>query len=103
MSYETGINIAITKLVNDLDLTTLDKQELLSYIESLESKLDFICDSTNLPEGLKDCKIYGIQNGNSISLSVVRCPNSTVSTTYKSGKTTTTTVVIEGKKYVSEE
>lgn len=48
MSYETGINIAITKLVNDLDLTTLDKQELLSYIESLESKLDFICDSCGI-------------------------------------------------------
>jgi hypothetical protein len=42
MSYETGINIAITKLANDLDLTILDKQELLSYIESLESKLDFM-------------------------------------------------------------
>ena len=48
MSYETGINIAITKLANDLDLTTLDKQELLSYIESLESKLDFICDSCGI-------------------------------------------------------
>ena len=48
MSYETGINIAITKLTNDLDLTTLDKQELLSYIESLESKLDFICDSCGI-------------------------------------------------------
>ena len=59
--------------------------------------------SFTLPEGLKDCKIYGIQNGNSMSLSVVRCPNSTVSTTYKSGKTTVTTVVIDGKKYVSEE
>ena len=64
---------------------------------------DYTESFTNLPEGLKDCKIYGIQNGNSMSLSVVRCPNSTVSTTYKSGKTTATTVVIDGKKYVSEE
>lgn len=64
---------------------------------------DYTKSFTNLPEGLKDCKIYGIQNGNSMSLSVVRCPNSTVSTTYKSGKTTTTTVVIDGKHYVSEE
>ena len=46
MSYET--DIAITKLANDLDLTILDKQELLSYIESLESKLDFICDSCGI-------------------------------------------------------
>ena len=38
---------------------------------------DYTESFTNLPEGLKDCKIYGIQNGNSMSLSVVRCPNST--------------------------
>ena len=63
---------------------------------------DYTESFTNLPEGLKDCKIYGIQNGNSMSLSVVRCPNSSVSATYKVGKTTATTVVIDGKKYVSE-
>ena len=64
---------------------------------------DYTESFTNLPEGLKDCKIYGIQNGNYMSLSVVRCPNSTVSTTYKSGKTTTTTVVIDGKNYEATE
>ena len=63
---------------------------------------DYTESFTNLPEGLKDCKIYYIKNGKDMSLSVVRCPNSTVSTTYKSGKTTLTTVVIDGKKYVSE-
>lgn len=56
-----------------------------------------------LPEGLKDCKIYYIKNSVGYSLSVVRCPNSQTSTTYSVGKSTATTVVIEGKKYVSEE
>lgn len=63
---------------------------------------DYTESFTNLPEGLKDCKFYGVSNTDS-SLDIVRCPNSTVSTTYKSGKTTVTTVVIDGKKYVSEE
>lgn len=58
---------------------------------------------TLLPNELKDCKFYGVRSNTGSSLNIVRCPNSTVSTTYKSGKTTTTTVVIDGKKYVSEE
>lgn len=55
-----------------------------------------------LPDELKDCKFYRVRGNTGSSLNIVRCPNSTVSTTYKSGKTTTTTVVIDGKKYVSE-
>ena len=57
---------------------------------------------TILPAELKDCKFYGVRSNTGSSLNIVRCPNSTVSTTYKSGKTTLTTVVIDGKKYVSE-
>ena len=61
---------------------------------------DYTESFTNLPEGLKDCKIYGIQNGNSMSLSVVRCPNSTVSTNQEvaEGKVThvQTTTTIDG-------
>ena len=58
---------------------------------------------TILPDELKDCKFYGVRSNTGSNLDIVRCPNSTVSTTYKSGKTTATTVVIDGKKYVSEE
>jgi NTP pyrophosphatase (non-canonical NTP hydrolase) len=42
------ILVVATGLAHDLDLTILDKQELLSYIESLESKLDFVCDSCGI-------------------------------------------------------
>ncbi len=58
---------------------------------------------TILPAELKDCKFYGVRSNTGSSLNIVRCPNSTVSTTYKSGKTTLTAVVIDGKHYVSEE
>ena len=58
---------------------------------------------TILPDELKDCKFYSVRSNTGSNLDIVRCPNSTTSTPYKSGKTTATTVVIDGKKYVSEE
>ena len=58
---------------------------------------------TQLPNELKDCKFYYVKSNTGISLNIVRCSNSTVSTTYKSGKTTLTTVVIDGKKYEATE
>lgn len=51
-----------------------------------------------LPDELKDCKFYLVSNG-PISMRVVRCPNSATSTTYTSGKTTRTDVVIDGVTY----
>ena len=58
---------------------------------------------TQLPVELKDCKFYYVSSNTGSNLNIVRCPNSTVSTTYKSGKTTLTTVVIDGKKYEATE
>ena len=51
-----------------------------------------------LPDELKDCKFYYVSNGDR-GMRVVRCPNSTTSTTYTSGKTTRTDVVIDGVTY----
>lgn len=51
-----------------------------------------------LPDELKDCKFYHVSNGE-ISMRIVRCPNSATSTTYTSGKTTRTDVVIDGVAY----
>ncbi len=56
----------------------------------------------SLPPELKDCRIFGITNSEGESMRVARCPNSTTSTTYKSGKTTHTTVVIDGVEYVQK-
>lgn len=51
-----------------------------------------------LPSDLKDCKIYEISNGSS-RIKIVRCPNSTTSTTYQAGKTRKTVITIDGLEY----
>lgn len=54
------------------------------------------------PPELADCKFYRlIKNGSSIN--VVRCPNSTVTTQQRVGKTEKRVVVIDGEQYVSQE
>lgn len=61
-----------------------------------------------MPDELKDCKAFFLSrsandasvNGPGASeLTVLRCPMSTTTTTYKSGKTTRTVVVIDGQEY----
>lgn len=51
-----------------------------------------------LPDELKDCKFYYVSNGGPY-MRVVRCPNSSTSTTYTSGNTKRTDVVIDGVTY----
>ena len=58
----------------------------------------------NLTKGLEDCKLYWfVPFENSRSISIVRCPNSTVSTSQEvvEGKTThvQTTITIDGIEY----
>ena len=60
-----------------------------------------ISEQYTLPEELKDCTITYLQ-GKYTYLNVVRCPNSTTSTTYPVCKTTQTTVVIDGETYVKQ-
>ena len=48
-----------------------------------------------VPDGLKDCQIYKLKNGGGAVLRVVRCPNSSTSTTYPVGKHQETSVVID--------
>lgn len=63
---------------------------------------DATVDFPVMPKELSDCKIYWI-SGKYRALYVVRCPNSTTSTTYRQGKTSATTVVIDGVEYVKRE
>ena len=60
-----------------------------------------ISEQYTLPEELSDCTITYLQ-GKYTYLNVVRCPNSTTSTTYPVGKTTQTTVIIDGETYVKQ-
>ena len=55
-----------------------------------------------LPEGLKDCNTYYLLNSNGVSMNVVRCPNSNV-TTSLGGKHPQHTTVIDGVTYVKQE
>ena len=48
-----------------------------------------------LPDGLKDCQFFLITNTSGYQLQVIRCPGSSVSTTYKTGKSTQSVLVGE--------
>ena len=49
----------------------------------------------DMPEGLKDCKVFSLKNDSGSWITVVRCPLSSTSTTYSSGKSTATATVVE--------
>ena len=51
------------------------------------------------PKELEDCKIYLLTNSGGSHITVVRCPNSTTSTSHDKNQTT---VVIDGEIYVKE-
>ena len=55
------------------------------------------------PPELKDCKIYRLNNDNGARITIARCPNSTTTTNYQSGKTTASVVVVDGVEYVERE
>ena len=53
-----------------------------------------------MPPELSDCSQYRLRDGDlGTTIVVVRCPNSTTSTTYPVGKSRSTTVVIDGVEY----
>lgn len=55
-----------------------------------------------LPDGLKDCKFYKLTDDSANTIRVVRCPMSSTTATYKVGKSTQTTVVVDGKEYTQK-
>jgi hypothetical protein len=48
------------------------------------------------PPELSDCKFFKMSNSSGEKITVVRCPNSTTSTTERVGKQDQTTVVTDG-------
>ena len=53
-----------------------------------------------MPPELSDCSQYRLRAGDlGTTIVVVRCPNSTTSTTHPVGKSRSTTVVIDGVEY----
>lgn len=51
-----------------------------------------------LPEELKDCKFFRLNDGEGGNITVARCPNSTT-TVRQNDKSGTTSVIIDGKEY----
>lgn len=49
----------------------------------------------NIPKELSDCKIYFVGTNRGSGLTVVRCPNSSTTTSYKQGKATRTITLVE--------
>lgn len=52
-----------------------------------------------LPAELQDCKVYSLHSTGNEFIRIVRCPNSTTSATYTSGKRQATTIVVDGIEY----
>ncbi|WP_354734553.1 hypothetical protein [Acinetobacter nosocomialis] len=63
-------------------------------------------DETNkfvLPPELKDCRVYDLYSSTGASVTAVRCPNSSTSTEYRVGKSTRTSIVVDGETYILRE
>lgn len=52
-----------------------------------------------MPKELADCRVFYVQNRDGNAMTVVRCPNSATAAEVRSGKTTQTTVTIDGVEY----
>jgi intein/homing endonuclease len=59
---------------------------LVSFM-ACSKKTQEYTDSFLLPEELKDCKIFWMRGENVGSMKIVRCPNSSTTTSYEDGKT----------------
>jgi hypothetical protein len=55
-----------------------------------------------VPEGLKDCKFYKLTDESANTIRVVRCPGSSTSMSYKTGKTRSNSIVIDGVEYTKK-
>lgn len=57
-------------------------------------------ESWKLPKGLEDCKVYDVgYKPNAITMTAIRCPNSTTSVDYNSGKIKKRVITVDGTQY----
>ena len=56
----------------------------------------------DIPKELSDCVFLNMRDTVTNSIKVVRCPNSTTSVNYASGKTTQSVIVVDGVEYVAK-
>lgn len=79
---------------------------LCALLVGCENGPSYYVDKTQdykLPEALQDCEIFYLRgNASYLTLTVMRCPNSSTTTSSLKGKIRAHTVVIEGTTYVEE-
>ncbi len=56
-----------------------------------------------MPADFKDCKIVRVTNDEGTHITLARCPNSTTTATVPNGKTTLTTITVDGVTYEKKE
>lgn len=55
------------------------------------------------PQELSDCKFFNMSNDKGTHITVARCPNSTTTTNFRSGKVNRSVVIIDGVEYEKKE
>lgn len=73
---------------------------LLTACENGSKNIDF---SQSLPDGFKDCKVVYVYNKDGEGVYLARCPNSTTTVKYNSGKTTRRVITVDGVEYEAKE
>ncbi len=72
----------------------------------VETRTEEVQGKYNLPDELRDCQMFDMESKSSQDIIVVRCPNSTTSTSYsyQSGKThhDRRSVVIDGVTFIED-
>lgn len=64
-------------------------------LSGCETETKEVSQNYDIPEGLKDCKLYEMKGKDGGRLTIVRCPLSATTTTHTSGKSTLTNTVVE--------
>lgn len=73
---------------------------LVTFLVGCEAETVDVSHEYQIPDELADCIFKRMNSSTGKLITVVRCPNSTTST-IKSDKAHTTTIVVDGVKYTS--
>ena len=76
---------------------------IISFLLGCTPKTKNIESNYDIPEELSDCVFLNMRDTKASEIKVVRCPNSTTSVNYASGKTTQSVIVVDGVEYVAKD
>ena len=76
---------------------------IISFLLGCTPETEEIGNKYDIPKELSDCVFLKMRDTNASEIIVVRCPNSTTSVNYTSGKTTRSVIVVDGVEYVAKD